>query len=208
MNKSFETDFISQTIEKTPFADTPAQNFFGEWCRINDSIIPEFISREDWEQRRSQGILEKNDQGKQTLFLPRDLHLWEMMDVIKTVDHDTLTRKPEKREERADKMRELGQTFEKAGIYLSQYISTLEGNQGKAIAEDIAREFYQYGLSLQSKEKKEDQIPESAELSQEDKTKLDEWFLGRDVYQKRLARLGENPTEEQREETRKKLFSV
>ncbi len=28
------------------------------------------------------------------------------------------------------------------------------------------------------------------------------------MYQKRLARLGENPTEEQREETRKKLISV
>ena len=111
MVNSFETNFIPQAVEKTPFADTPAQNFFGEWCRINDSIIPQFISRKDWEQRGIQGILKKNDEGKQTLFLPNDLHLWEMMDVIKTVDHDTLARNPEKREERTDKIIELGETF-------------------------------------------------------------------------------------------------
>jgi tetratricopeptide (TPR) repeat protein len=142
----------------------------------------------------------------QILFLPEDLHLWEMIDVIRTVDHDTLARNPEKRGERADKIRELGETFEKAGIYLAEYLPTLKDTQGKTIAENISREFYQYGLSLQHKERKEDQIPDSAELSLEDKTKLDEWFLGRDVYQKRLARLGENPAEEQREEVGKKLF--
>ena len=208
MVNSFETNFIPQTVEKTPFADKPAQNFFGEWCRINDSIIPQFISREDWEQIGMQGILKKNDQGKQTLFLPEDLHLWEMMGVIKIVDHDTLARNPEKRAERANQIQELGVTFEKAGIYLFQYLPTLKDKQGKTIAEDIAREFYQYGLALQNKERKKDQIPDSTELSPEDKAKLDEWFLGKDVYQKRFARLREDPTEEQMEETRKKLFSV
>ena len=108
MVNSFETSFIPQTVEKKPFADTPAQNFFSEWCRINDSIIPQFISRKEWEQRAIQGIFEKNDQGKQTLFLPEDLHLWEMIDVIKTVDHDTLARNPKNRGERADKIKELG----------------------------------------------------------------------------------------------------
>jgi tetratricopeptide (TPR) repeat protein len=208
MNNSFETSFISETVEKTPFANTPAQNFFGEWCRINDSIIPIFISREDWEKRGNQVKLEKNDQGKQTLFLPEDLHLWEMMDVIKTIDADTLSRKPEKIEERAKKIQELGVVFEKAGIYLYEYLSTLQDNQGETIAENIAREFYKYGLSLQHKERREDQIPNAAKLTQEDKAQLDEWFLGRDVYQKRISRLGEDLTEEKMEETRKKLFSV
>jgi len=32
--------------------------------------------------------------------------------------------------------------------------------------------------------------------------------LGRDVYQNRIARIGKNPTNEQREEIRKKLISV
>jgi tetratricopeptide (TPR) repeat protein len=208
MINSFETNFISQTTEKTPFADTPAQNFFAEWCKINDSIVPEFISREKWQQRGVQGILEKNDQGKQTLFLPKDLHLWEMMDVIKTVDHDTLARNPEKRSERANRMQELGVIFEKAGLYLSEYLPTLDKDKGRSIAQDIASDFYQYGLSLQHKERKTADIPKESSLSEEDKVKLDEWFLGRDTHQKRLARLGENPSEDQVKATRKKLLSV
>jgi len=208
MKNSFETNFIPQAVEKTPFADTPAQNFFAHWWEINDSIVPQFIDRDEWEQRGMQGILEKNDDGKQSLFLPHDLHLWEIIDVIRVVDHDTLARTPDKRDERADQIQELGVTFQKAGLYLSEYLPTLENDEGKQIAEYIARDFYQYGLSLQHKVKKEDQIPQDAHLSQEDKTKLDEWFLGKEAYQKRLTRLGENSTEEQREEARRKLLTV
>lgn len=201
-------NFIPQTIEKTPFADTPAQKFFIEWCRINDSIVPEFISREDWEKRGIQGILKKNDQGKQTLFLPTDLHLWEMMDIIKTIDADTLSRKPEKIEERAQKIQELGVVFEKAGLYLEEYNSDLSGDDEKSIAQAIANEFYNYGLSLQNRELEIEGNIEKLVLTEEDKTKLDEWFLGGNVYQKRLARLGDNPKEEQIEDIRKKLLQV
>jgi len=208
MKNSFETNFIPQTVEKTPFAETPAQNFFAHWCEINDSIVPRFIDRDKWEQRGTLGILEKNEDGKQSLFLPHDLHLWEMLDVIRVVDHDTLSRTPDKRDERADQIQELGVIFQKAGLYLSEYLPTLEHDEGKQIAEDIARDFYQYGLSLQHKVKKEDQIPQDTHLSQEDKTKLDEWFLGKEAYQKRFTRLGENSTEEQREEARRKLLTV
>jgi tetratricopeptide (TPR) repeat protein len=208
MENNFDTSFINETVEKTPFTDSPAQNFFKEWCKINDSITPQFIDREEWEQRGVQGILEKNDQGKQTLFLPHDLHLWEMLDVVKTVDHDTFARTPEKRQQRADQIQKLGTIFEKAGLYLAEYTPILEDDKGKPIAQDIAREFYQYGLSLQHKERKTDQIPQDNHLSEEDKSQLDEWFLGRDAYQKRLARLGQNPTEEQIEEARKKTLSV
>jgi len=208
MGNSFKTNFIPQTVEKTPFADRPARDFFAHWCEINDSIVPRFIDRDKWEKRRTLGILEKNEDGKQSLFLPHDLHLWEMLDVIRVVDHDTLARTPDKRDERADQIQELGVTFEKAGLYLSEYVPILENDEGKQIAEDIARDFYQYGLSLQHKVKKEDQIPQDALLSQEDKTKLDEWFLGKEAYQKRHTRLDENSTEEQREEARRKLLTV
>jgi len=208
MGKSFKTNFIPQAVEKTPFADRPARDFFAHWCEINDSIVPRFIDRDKWEQRGTLGILEKNEDGKQSLFLPHDLHLWEMLDVIRVVDHDTLARTPDKRDERADQIQELGVTFQKAGLYLSKYLPTLENGKGKQIAKDIARDFYQYGLSLQHKVKKEDQIPQDAHLSQEDKTKLDEWFLGKEAYQKRLARLGENSTEEEREEARQKMLTV
>jgi tetratricopeptide (TPR) repeat protein len=208
MNKSFETTFITQTFEKKPFEATPAQNFFTKWCEINDSIVPKFISREDWQQRGIQSILEKNDQGKQTLFLPKDLHLWEMMDIIKTVDHDTFSWNYEKREKKANQIQTLGVIFEKAGVYLSEYLPSINEDNGKSIAEDIAHKFYEYGLSLQAKERKTTDIPEKLSLTKEDKTKLDEWFLGRDAYQKRFARLGNNPSEDQIEDTRKSLLQV
>jgi len=208
MGNSFETNFIRQAVDQTPFAGTPAQNFFAEWCKINDSIVPQFIDRDKWEKRDKLGILEKNEDGKQSLFLPHDLHLWEMINVIRAVDHDTLTRTYDKKNERADQIQELGVIFEKAGLYLSKYSPEIKYNEGGKIAEDIAHDFYQYGLSIQHKVKKEDQIPH---LSQEDKTKLDEWFLGKEAYQKRLTRLirlGENSTEEEREEVRRKLLKV
>jgi len=206
MENSFDTKFIDESVRKTPFADTPAREFFAHWCKINDSIVPVFIDRDEWKHRRTLGILEKHEDGTQTLFLPHDLHLWEILDVIRAVDHDTLARTPDKIDERADQIQELGVIFEKAGLYLSEYLPTLEIDEGKQIAENIARDFYQYGLLLQHKEKSEDQIPQDAHLSPEDKTKLDEWFLGTEAYQKRLTRLGVNSTEADREKARRKLL--
>jgi len=68
MNSNFETEFISEAIRTTPFADAPAKDFFAEWCKLNTSIVPESIPREEWEKRKGQEILEKNDEGMQTLF--------------------------------------------------------------------------------------------------------------------------------------------
>ena len=119
----------------------------------SDAEVPNFISREEWKSRGIQGILEKNKQGKQTLFLPEDLHLREMMDIIKTIDDDTFARKPDKRNERAEKIDTLGFTFEKAGRYLAEYLSFFDEKDihARSIAEDLANEFYSYGLSLQNK---------------------------------------------------------
>ena len=209
MATSFETDFISQVAEKTPFVDMPTQMFFTEWCRINDSeIIPKFISREEWQERGDQGILEKSNQGKQTLFIPKDLHLWEMMDVVKAVDSDTYVENSDKKVERAIQIQELGVTFEKAGLYLSEYLPYLDEGNGKSMAKDIASAFYAYGLSLQHKKQERGDLPEESSLTEDDKIKLDKWFLGRDAYQKRLARLGENPNKIQIEDTRKKLLQI
>jgi len=132
-----------------------------------------------------------------------------MRDKIRAIDHHTFTRKPEKKEERTEKIQALGRMFEKAGIYLHEYLSVFEENDFEAqkIAEDIAYDFYAYGLSLQ-KDEGIDEMLLSSLLSPEDKTQLDEWLLGGKVYQKRLAKLGDDPTEEEREGLRKKLLST
>lgn len=193
MANSFEIESIHQAVEETPFSDPLVRKFFGRWCEINDSISPRFISRQKWNNRGATSILEESDQGNKTLFLPEDLHPWEMMNVIETVDNDTFARNPEKKEEKANQIQELGETFEKAGLYLSEYLPDLDEDNGKQIAQNIAQEFYNYGLSLQHKEQRREDIPEASSLTEEDKTKLDEWFLGREAYQKRIKRLGVNP---------------
>ncbi|HEC94321.1 MAG TPA: tetratricopeptide repeat protein [Candidatus Kaiserbacteria bacterium] len=135
-----------------------------------------------------------------------------MMDIIKTVDSDTFTGNPEKQDAGANKIKKLGEVFEKAGTYLDEYIFSFEKNDddAKQVAKNIASEFYQYGLSLQHKERNADSVSEDNRkiLSPEDKDQLDEWFLGTDAYKKRIARLGENPTEEKKEEMRKHLLQV
>ena len=205
MEKGFNPDFIQKTKEETLFTDIPSKKFFTEWCdKMDKSIVPQFISREAWEQKGREGILEKDEKGEQILFLPKDLQLWEVIDVIRVIDHDTLTRKPELREQRAEQVTELGQTFEKAGLYLTQYLPEIK--EGNNIAETIAQEFYNYGRSIQEKVQNIDDLPQDNQLAEKDKQRLDEWFLGREVYRNRIARLGENPTPEQIEKMRIKTI--
>jgi hypothetical protein len=91
-----------------------------------------------------------------------------MGNVIRAVDHDTLARTPERREEKANQLQKLGNTLEKAGIYLAEYSSVLEEENVKSISKEIVHEFYLYGLSLQGK--KMDQISEQNSLSEKEKT--------------------------------------
>lgn len=204
MANSSELSFVSQAVEKEPFAALPVQGLFAEWCRVNGSITPLFIPRSEWEVKDV--VLESNVPGEQKLFLPNDLHLWEMMGVIRAVDYETFAKDPTKRDERANQIHALGVIFEKSGLYLSQYVSALKDGKGKHIALAMANEFYWYGVSLQN-EKKET-TEKNKLLTEEDKTQLDAWFLGRDVYQSRLSRLGTTPSAAQIEETRKDLLQV
>jgi len=165
-----------------------------------NSIEPRFISRERWKQRGRRKILEKNDQGGQTLFLPRDLQLWEMVDVIKAVDRGTYAKKPKLREKRAKEIFKLGETFKKAGLYLEEYLPHIE--DGSELARKIAREFHAYGSFLTRKNSRK------TALTEEDKQKLDEWFLGEAAYQKRVKRLGENPSPDEIEKRRIKSLQV
>lgn len=201
--KSFKTDFISKTKEKTPFGDSSTQFFLSKWFEVNDSIKPKFVSRQEYEAKLAGGILRKNEKGgKQILFVPDDLKLYEIVDFIKVVDNDTYANSPELKDQRVDKIMALGKTFEQAGIYLNSYLPQID--QGKGVASDISKEFYNYGLLLQQKTKVADNIIPVDKLSKEDKQQVDKWLLGDKVYQKQMSKLGENPTPEQIEERRHK----
>jgi len=181
---------IRPIIEQKPFENPAVQSFFSRWCKINDSIEPQTISRDDWEKRGIEGILEKRPDGKQTLFIPSDLQLWEMVGVMEVVDSDTFATKPERRIEAKEKMLALGRTFENAGVYLARRLDGIE--EGKEIAEALALEFYQYGQSLtQGKTKKISQIDEIPlrDLAPKETEAMDQFLGGDTLYESRKQRV-------------------
>jgi tetratricopeptide (TPR) repeat protein len=206
MEENFNTDFVEKTIEETPYTELPARAFLEEWCEINDSIQPVFIKREAWEQKEK--LLKETTDGSNEsfhlLYLPKDLHLWEMIDVVEAVDSETFNRKPELKEEGAKKIKELATTFKKAGVYINENLNILE--EGKDIAEDLSKKFFNYGLSLESKVKKEGEPISGVVLDEDDRRKLDKWLLGERAYKQRMERLGSNPKREDIENERRRIF--
>lgn len=192
---------LQPSIEDRHFDWEPAQKFFKEWCRINDSIVPEFLTRETWEQRGIKGILEKRPDGKQTLYIPSDLQLWEMVEIMEVVDRDTFARKPEKQSAKVEKLVELGKTLQEAGVYIAQRLDSID--EGRGIAESLAEEFFNYGNSLASGEQSMTEITieemKVLPLLPDDLQKVDRWLGGDSLYESRRARVerdsGMNPAE-------------
>jgi tetratricopeptide (TPR) repeat protein len=206
MEETFNPDFVQEAIEETPYTELPARDFLQKWCEINDSISPVFIKRKAWEQKEE--ILEKTEtesgESFHRLWLPKDLHLWEMVDVIETVDNETFNRKPELKEKGTEKIEELASTFKKAGVYINENLNILE--EGKDIADDLSKKFFNYGLSLEARVKKEGEPVSGVVLDENDRRKLDKWLLGEEAYERRMERLGSNPKQEDIDSGRRKLF--
>ena len=104
---AFNSHKISEALEQRPFNDFADQEFFAERCKVHDNLCPYFLPREEREALEESQILEKW-QDQLALFLPQDLQLWEMMEIIRKVDHNTLKHKPEKQNERVDQLYTLG----------------------------------------------------------------------------------------------------
>ncbi len=206
MSNEFENDFIYNEIELPIFFSHIDKDFLVEFAMINSGISIKFISREEFEEK----YLEETDKTKQDFFLPEDIKLWELLNFIKNLDFDTFVRNTEKQTERTKRIEELGKNFEKAGLYIYEYLYVFHENNkteenSKKIAEKMSLEFSKYGSLLQNKTKKNEN---KKKLSEEDKTKIDQWLLGQDVYQKRIKKLGKNSTSEQIEKEREKIISI
>lgn len=184
MDNRFE---IKPIVEQKPFEIPSIQSFFAKWFEINDSIIPQVISRVDWEKRDVKEILEKTPDGKQILYLPADLQLWEMVGVMEVVDYDTFAEKPQRRDEAKKKIAELGNTFKNTGTYIAQRLDSIA--EGREIARAMAEEFYDYGESLASGKKSEE--PENIEnisshkLSASELEAVDRFLAGDNLYKSR-----------------------
>ena len=181
---------IQPVIEQKPFENPAVQNFFAKWCEINDSIRPQMIRRDEWEKRGIKGALEKQADGKQKLFIPDDLHLWEMVGVMEAVDQDTFSSKPERRTEAKEKLSELAKIFQNSGTYIAQRLDGI--TEGQDIAKALALEFYEYGQSLA-----EGKRPEMAlgiddialrNLASEEVEAVDHFLAGDTLYESRQKR--------------------
>ena len=185
---AFNSHKISEALENRPFNDFADQEFFAERCKVHDNLCPYFLPREEREALEESQILEKW-QDQLALFLPQDLQLWEMMEIIRKIDHDTLKHKPKKQNERANQLLELGRKFEKSGLYFANFFPSDDKSEEAKLAQDLAQQFYSYGCSLQQKTKNSDALPRNISLSEEELSEVDQRLLGKQAYEKRLARL-------------------
>ena len=204
---AFNSHKISEVLEHRPFNDFADQEFFAEWCKFHDNLCPQFLPRKDRETLDEEQILQQR-KGQLTLFLPQDLQLWEMMEIIRKIDHDTLKHKPEKQNERANQLLELGRKFEKSGLYFANFFPSDDKSEEAKLAQDLAQQFYSYGCSLQQKTKNSDALPHNISLSEEELSEVDQRLLGKQAYEKRLARLWENPSTDQLTTMRKELLTT
>lgn len=204
---AFNSHKISEVLEHRPFNDFADQEFFAEWCKFHDNLCPQFLPRKDRETLDEEQILQQR-KGQLTLFLPQDLQLWEMMEIIRKIDHDTLKHKPEKQNERANQLLELGRKFEKSGLYFANFFPSDDKSEEAKLAQDLAQQFYSYGCSLQQKTKNSDVLPRNISLSEEELSEVDQRLLGKQAYEKRLARLWENPSTDQLNAMRKELLTT
>ena len=204
---AFNSHNIAETFEQRSFNDFADQEFFAERCKIHDNLCPQFLPRKDRETLDEGQILQQR-KGQLLLFLPQDLKLWEMMEIIRKIDHDTLKHKPEKQNERADQLYKLGRKFEKAGLYIANFFPSDDKTQEAKLAQDLAQQFYSYGCSLQQKTKNSDALPRNISLSEEELSEVDQRLLGKQAYEKRLARLWENPSTDQLTTMRKELLTT
>ena len=219
--KGFE---VKRIVEQTPLRDGASKSFFAKWCEINDSIVPQIASRQYWEQHvKDQGILRKNPDRTLTLFIPEDIHLWEILGVTEAIDRDTFAKKTEVWKEKKQKIQDLGKMFRNSGIYLAQRINSIQ--QGGYIAEGLAQEFFAYGNALLTGdmdiEQKEIPIEKIAlkPISPEETENVDKWLAGENLYKSRMERVkkeiaGRSPEEtdriieNERQETLRQFFRV
>jgi tetratricopeptide (TPR) repeat protein len=89
-------------------------------------------------------------------------------------------------------------------LYINENVKNID--EGKEIAETLSKKFFNYGLSLESKSKSDEEVVSGVELSEEDRKELDRWFLGDERYKKVMGRLGSEYTQEDIEKERIRQF--
>jgi len=202
---------IKEQIEIHPLGDAISQNVLTAWCEAHDGIRPKMVDRKEW--KRDGTILRDNENGKKDLEIPFDIHLWELLDVVRAIDDDSYKDgiRAEKGSERQQKLAKLGYVFENAAVYIAKRLDGVVS--GREIAEEMIEGFYKYGKSLQSGQEYETITPiaEIAKQPLDDGQieEVDKWLAGKEYeFLKNRAMSGNQALEEARKMMLTKYFRV
>jgi tetratricopeptide (TPR) repeat protein len=182
------TPLVDKSIyTQMPFQEAPVRSVMEKWCEVNDSIRPVFVDRDQWNKKLETGLLEPRDNGMKSLFLCQDMQLPEMIVVISTIDEDTFSENPEQPNKKAEELKNLGETFRNAGIYIAKRLESIP--EGRLLAEATVQDFFSYGEALRDGQMHHDTDIESIaeqELSEEETKKIDRWLAGDALYSTRM----------------------
>ncbi|MFA5166470.1 MAG: tetratricopeptide repeat protein [Candidatus Paceibacterota bacterium] len=197
MEKMAERELLSQPFSRYLMED---------WCRINSYIELDVLERPQWEKEYKEQPLSLKDE-KKVLHVPRDMKFYEMPKITGKVALDVYEGDPEMQEQWQEQVREYGENFRNAGVYIAKRAENI-GN-GRGMAEKTAEEFFEYGQKALGEEMVR---PLSAEdnnewlkiiaeipLSDQETKHLDKWLAGEDLYKKRTAAIEVLPKELQEE---------
>jgi len=206
---SFE---VQKQTELLPFSDPASQKVLTAWCEVHDGIVPKIVDRKNWGANDKKILVDRPD-GKKDLEIPADTHLWELLQVISTIDVDSF--KDGKREykgtDREVRLKKLGTTFEDAAVYLAKRLDHVD--QGQSIAKELITGFYKYGKSLQAGEEytEEININKVAEqsLDETQTQEIDMWLAGKEYqFLKSLTDTNPQSIETKRQEMLSKYFRI
>lgn len=197
---------INQLTELTPLRNPSSQNFLTVWFRINDSLIPKFVPRWKYNLAQSAQTIMDRNKNDNTIWIPTDLHLWEMPQIMERIDARTFKNHPELAQMKANEIKQLGDMFIRTSIYLAKRLDKIV--QGRDLCTQTIDEFYKYGQSLKTGKKASsfpqlEQLPLTAEETQQ----VYRWLAGEYMYtspKRQVANLAseQSPVEETDEETR------
>ncbi len=219
----FSEDIFTPKVIKTeseypPFQSRIAQEAFNIWLKETLGQKAKFISSDEIEKRK------KGDSN--TLFIPNDLKLEEIPQVLEAIPEISEERRRELQEHLVD----LGKLFVNSAVYIYEYMfqhdypateqlrpneteedkqaherAKQEEKRAQQIAIETARSLYYYGRRLTGEPIKErkgvlrDLMKSS--LSDEEKIQVEQWLLGTEAYERRRKR-AESLSEKKREQRR------
>lgn len=204
---------IASTINQTPFEESTRQRFFQTWCEKNDSLTPTFLTDRDWQKRKITRLIERQPDGRNILYIPCDIRLWEMAIAVGWIDNETFAEQRGLAQKATHELEKFGRMFSRTGIYLSKRLGKIE--YGQEIAREFAQKFYFYGEKLRGEDVSEDVSVEqiaNQELTDEETQDVDRWIAGEKVYSSRLRRaqkeISQNPEQEMEIQERYRLAAL